>query len=157
VCDGVAVNLVAADVIARHRLESVRADVASFYEKRMALHESGTADWIVAVDGADVIGWIVISWNGKPSKPGHPDLVDIFVIEARRNLGIGTSVIAAAEKQVAKRGFGTVGLSVNPTENAEALRLYERLGYRSDGGDPYLDGVYDGNEDWVISLTKSLA
>ncbi len=149
-------ELIAADAIAKESLERIRADVVSFYDKRMAQHEDGTADWVVAVDGAHVIGWIVISWNGKPSRPRHPDLVDIFVVEPRRNLGVGTSVIAAAENEISSRGFATVGLSVNPTENSAAMRLYERLGYRPDGGDPYLDGVYDGNEDWVINMTKSL-
>ena len=55
-----------------------------------------------------------------------------------------------------ERGCDRLGLAVNPDDNPAARRLYERLGYRHDGGEKYLDGVYNGFEDWVIDLEKEI-
>lgn len=86
----------------------------------------------------------------------HPDISDVYVQEEYRGAGFGTALLLEAERRVAGRGHRHVGLSVNPAENGDARRLYERFGYRHDGGEPYLDGVYDGVEDWVIDLVKEL-
>ena len=45
---------------------------------------------------------------------------------------------------------------MNPLLNARAKTLYERLGYRDSGRSVYLDGIYDGDADWVIDLMKRL-
>ena len=49
-----------------------------------------------------------------------------------------------------------MGLAVNQTENPRAVKFYQRLGYKHDGGEKYLDGIYDGMEDWVIDMEKEL-
>ena len=36
------------------------------------------------------------------------------------------------------------------------MELYQKLGYTSLGNEPYLDGVYNGVEDWVIDLVKAI-
>jgi ribosomal protein S18 acetylase RimI-like enzyme len=48
---------------------------------------------------------------------------------AYRDLGLGTRLMHHAEADLRARGFTTVALNV-ARENAAALRLYERLGYR---------------------------
>lgn len=46
-----------------------------------------------------------------------------------RNLGLGTSLLAHAEQDLAQRGFHWVTLNV-AEDNPAALRLYRRLGYQ---------------------------
>ena len=99
---------------------------------------------------------MVVGWQGKPTLRGVPDLSDLFVTPARRKQGVGTAMIAACEELARARGFTQLSLAVNPDDNPRALALYLRLGFRPTGGPKYLDGVYDGNEDWVIDLVKEI-
>jgi GNAT superfamily N-acetyltransferase len=113
-------------------------------------------DWCVCEVNGQVVGWVLITWSGKPTHPDHPDLSDLYVAEAWRSQGIGSALLRHMEALAAQRGFTKVGLSVNPERNPRAHRLYTRLGYLHDGGPVYLDGVYNGVEDWVIDLVKVL-
>ncbi len=114
-------------------------------------------EWYAWFEGARPVGWVIISWEGKPTLIGVPDLSDLFVTPAYRGQGIGTAMLAACEALARARGFAQISLAVNPDHNVRALALYLRLGYRPTGGPKYLDGVYDGNEDWVIDLVKDLS
>lgn len=113
-------------------------------------------DWIVCVIDNQVVGWVIVSWSGKPTHPEYPDLSDLYVAEEWRSRGIGAALLRHVETLAAQRGYSKIGLAVNPELNPRALRLYTRLGYVHDGGPAYLDGVYNGVEDWVIDLEKSL-
>jgi GNAT superfamily N-acetyltransferase len=151
------VEFVLATAIPADGLMSLRAgfDVAT-YERRTAGTRAGTADWVVVVDRGDVVGWMVIEWNGKRTRPHHPDITDVFVRDGRRREGIGTALVYEAERRVLARGAHEIGLSVNPSDNPDAQRLYERLGYRHDGRPKYLDATYGDYEDWVVDLVKRL-
>jgi len=117
---------------------------------------AGGTDWFICLNEEAVIGWIVVDWLGKPTQPGFPDLSDLYVREMWRGRGVGTALLRFCEAEALRRGYARIGLAVNPTLNPRAHELYVRLGYVHDGGPPYLDGVYDGNEDWVIDLVKVL-
>lgn len=138
------------------------ADLRSFYHQSWRAHQSGELTLLIADLGGFPIGQIAILWRGKPSHPHFPDLQSLRVHPAFRGLGIGSELIAAAEKLVAARGFERAGLSVG-LENIHARRLYEKLGYQSH------DVIYD--ERWsyidqneteifvterVVDLTKEL-
>jgi GNAT superfamily N-acetyltransferase len=101
-------------------------------------------------------GWALIQWNGKPTAPTYPDLFDFYVHPVWRGLGVGTRIIWACEEIVCNAGHKKLGLAVNPELNPRAYHLYQRLGYSAIRNDKYLDGVYDGVEDWVIDLEKNL-
>lgn len=137
-------------------------DLRSFYHASWRAHQSGDATLLVADLGGFPIGQIVILWRGKPSHPHFPDLQSLRVHPAFRGLGIGSTLIEAAEKRVASQGFDRAGLSVG-LDNPHARRLYEKLGYQSQ------DVIYDeqwsytdqsGAEIWVtervLDLTKQL-
>lgn len=49
-----------------------------------------------------------------------------------RNAGLGSRMLAVAEKDLKKRGFKRVTLNVNQ-DNTEAIRFYERHGYHITG------------------------
>lgn len=97
-----------------------------------------------------------MSLIGKPTHPEYPDLSDLYTKEDRRGEGAGKLLIEYCERRAKELGFTKIGLAVNTTENPRTVSLYERLGFISTGEPKYLDGVYDGVEDWVIDLEKKL-
>jgi hypothetical protein len=94
-------------------------------------------------------------WKGK-----HLHLEQLQVLEEHRNRGIGSALLAAAERAASdrRREFVSLGLGI---DNPNAHRLYERLGYRDAGLAPIEDGGEfldrNGNkhrwrETWVFLL-----
>jgi GNAT superfamily N-acetyltransferase len=120
------------------------------------LREEVDGDWLLLKQVEEIVGWGVVVWSGKKTHLDYPDIQDMFTKPEHRSKGLGTFLIKYIEKLAKSRGFKRIGLAVNPDDNVLARKLYERLGYRHDGGVKYLDGVYDGYEDWVIDLEKAL-
>jgi GNAT superfamily N-acetyltransferase len=114
------------------------------------------ATWYVWWVADEPIGWALIQWDGKSTAPGYPDLFDLYVHTSFRNQGIGTEILLECEQLVRDAGHKKLWLAVNPDLNPRAYALYQRLGYRAVSQEKYLDGVYNGVEDWVIDLEKSL-
>jgi ribosomal protein S18 acetylase RimI-like enzyme len=131
------------------------SDVSPFkkYLKEMSRNEGVL---MVAEDNGAIIGQVFLAWYGRPTYPQYPDIRELRVSESRRGEGIGSELIQICEHLAIDRGYNTIGLAVNPTLNAAARRLYQRLGYLPTGEAPYLDGVSDGVEDWVIDMVKKL-
>jgi ribosomal protein S18 acetylase RimI-like enzyme len=55
---------------------------------------------------------------------------DLFVVPERRGAGVGGALLDAAERELAGRGVDVVAVEAM-TDNEDAIRLYERRGYRS--------------------------
>jgi GNAT superfamily N-acetyltransferase len=125
-------------------------------QARMKWLTTVNGEWLVGAMGIALVGWVVVTWSGKQTHTDYPDMSDLFVGEEWRNRGIGTALIGYIERLAQQNNCGKIGLSVNPDLNAQAQSLYLRLGYRHDGRAKYVDGVYDGVEDWVIDLEKVL-
>lgn len=125
-------------------------------ERRIAEVAQAAGEWLVLWLGDYASGWIVVRYDGKETHPEYPDLSDLFVRQAARGRGFGTDLIRRAEASAAARGHTMIGLAVNPTTNLRARQLYERLGDVHDGRPMYLDGTYDGVEDWVIDLERPI-
>jgi len=112
--------------------------------------------WYVWRENEQYVGWCVVAWSGKPTQPEFPDISDLRVREECRGSGTGTAIMGAVEHAAARRGYDTIGIAVNPEHNPRALALYKRLGYVEIGTQSYVDGVYDGFEDWVIDMKKQI-
>lgn len=123
---------------------------------RLVWCQANNCTWYLYCVGDDVLGWGLISWQGKETAPTYPDLFDLYVHEDHQSQGIGSQLVQFFEELVAQRGFDRLGLAVNRDENPRALVLYQCLGYYICNDEPYLDGVYDGWEDWVIDMEKML-
>lgn len=123
---------------------------------RLNLQEGGSALLFVALEKDLLIGCVFLKFRGKTTHPEYPDMEDLFVDERFRGRGIGTALIAECEKRARELGYCKIGMAVNPDLNPKARAFYERLGYRHDGKSPYLDGAYDGVEDWVTDLEKEI-
>ncbi|OIP98400.1 hypothetical protein AUK40_01665 [Candidatus Wirthbacteria bacterium CG2_30_54_11] len=137
----------------RSSTTDVRDDLIS---RRLQLQADGSAEYLVLLVDQRIVGFIVLKWNGNVTHPEYPYMEDLFIQEEHRGAGHGTRLISECERLAKERGASMIGLAVNPHENQRAMLLYASLGYRHDGGQEYLDGVYDGKEDWVVDMAKSL-
>lgn len=126
------------------------------YTQRIIETNEGRSTYLVAGQDDQVIGQVFLKYYGTKTYPEYPNMEDLFVGEDFRDQGVGTALIKECESRTKEKGFTRIGLSVNPSLNKKAMSLYEKLGYVSLGNEPYLDGVYNGVEDWVIDLVKAI-
>jgi ribosomal protein S18 acetylase RimI-like enzyme len=98
--------------------------------------------FIAELDGRPVGS---VSINEREEYPGHLHLFALDVAQHLRRRGIGTRMIAYVEDEARVRGLAGVYLEVS-TDNIDARRLYERLGYVQDGA-PFQNSWnrYDSN------------
>jgi ribosomal protein S18 acetylase RimI-like enzyme len=81
---------------------------------------------------AKAAGYAIVTW-GYDLEYGGRDafLTELFVRPAQRGRGIGHQALAAAEDAARAGGAHALHLLVRH-DNAEALRLYDRAGYRTE-------------------------
>ncbi len=113
-------------------------------------------EYLVLEANGEIVSFVLLKWHGKETHPEYPDMEDLYTREDQRGKGYATRLIAECEKMVKKRGIKKIGLAANPDLNENARRLYGNLHYYHDGKESYIDGIYDGIEDWVIDLEKEL-
>lgn len=126
-------------------------------EKRLKEQAKGRAAYLVAEENGKIIGHVFLKYYGSTNDPESPDMEDLYVKQEYRSKGIGTRLIYECEQHAKEKGYTSIGLSVNPTLNSKAKKLYEKLGYFDVGRKPYIDGIYDGVEDWVIDMRKEFS
>ncbi len=109
------------------------------HDFRYTRQQEGHSTYLIAWLGDAPVGHLDLWWQGAEDCPiaqqylsGCPELNGIVVLPECRSQGIGTRLIAAAEKMARERGFREVCVGVN-IENTRARSLYERLGYRDWG------------------------
>jgi len=93
---------------------------------------------VVDLEGR-LIGQIFIqlhSISADPKKLAKTGYLYSFRVRSEyRNLGVGTSLVSSAEDALRKGNFQRALIGV-AKDNSDALRLYERLGYRIISEDP---------------------
>jgi ribosomal-protein-alanine acetyltransferase len=100
---------------------------------------SPSVDLIVAEDGGRILGYCcVLTRKGL----GSARLYSIATCAGQQGAGIGRRLLAAAEEAAAVRGLAALRLEVR-ADNARAIALYERSGYRRAGckDSYYADGA----------------
>jgi GNAT superfamily N-acetyltransferase len=106
------------------------------YERYHAEQRHGERVVLVALHEEEIVGYGTVVWESgyEPFREsGIPEIVDLNVINEYQKRGIGTELICALERVVAKRSK-TVGISVEQSPAyAAANRLYTKLGYIPDG------------------------
>jgi ribosomal protein S18 acetylase RimI-like enzyme len=85
---------------------------------------------IVATAGEAVIGFIHVGADEEDPSRGH--VFSFYVAPPFSGRGIGRALLARALAELSARGYRVVTLWVF-TDNAPAVRLYERAGFRPDG------------------------
>lgn len=118
------------------------------HEAHHARQLRGRATYLVAWRGETPLGSVVLrrdGYNGERGSVAYPEAVEICHLQVRpehRGQGVGTALIAGAEREALRHGHRVVAMGADD-DNPGALRLYERLGYR-------VTGIVDITEyDWV--------
>jgi ribosomal protein S18 acetylase RimI-like enzyme len=101
--------------------------------------EGKTLMWAAFLDGAGLIGQLFVQlYSSRPELANGRTRAYIYGFRVRseyRGLGIGSSMMDVAEKDLATRAFRLVTLNVGK-DNPDARRLYERRGYRVVADEP---------------------
>jgi GNAT superfamily N-acetyltransferase len=112
-----------------------------YFRDRLGRQVAGRGMMLTAWLAAQPVGAVYL-WQEPAEEPEirhHlptvPLLNHLEVLPTWRNQGIGTQLINAAERVLAESGARTVALAVE-LRNADAERLYLRLGYRRWGLPP---------------------
>jgi GNAT superfamily N-acetyltransferase len=109
--------------IYRTILDGIRA-----FNATMMPHERPGQDLAIALH--DPAGDAVVGGLWGRTAGGWLAIELVYVPESLRGQGIATRLVAMAEREALERGCHSAWLD---TLNREALRLYERLGYRRFG------------------------
>lgn len=106
-----------------------------------------TLVWL-AFDGAEAVG-ICVAFTGFSTFHARPllNIHDLAVLPGRRGGGVGRALLTAAEQHAREQGHCKLTLEVQE-DNAPALQLYERFGFRN---------VVYGNSGPTRFLSKPLA
>lgn len=86
---------------------------------------------LVALDGAEVIGWCDIRRHFFPSH-AHCGSLGMGLLSAYRGQGLGRRLIEAAIASGREAGMLRIEFGVH-ADNARAIRLYERVGFVREG------------------------
>jgi GNAT superfamily N-acetyltransferase len=109
---------------------------ARYHHRRFADQQRGEALYLIAWHGEMPVSHFLLRWHGPTDDPTGRFPPDAAFLEAGATLpafqrrGVGTRMIQEAERLARERGYGRIGLAVGSTDNPDARRLYERLGYR---------------------------
>ena len=116
-----------ADLPALHALEcrAFTTDHLSLRQYRKHI-DSASARVLVAVDASGLLGKAVMFFRRNS---GVARLYSIAVADHARGRGLGEALLHAVERASREAGCDRLRLEVRQ-DNAAAMRLYERLGYR---------------------------
>ena len=111
---------------------------------------------MVAEHAGRVVGFVAVG----PARDRDRDSATsaelrVILVDARtRGVGVGSALIAGAERAMHQSGFLDATLWVLP-ENAQAVRCYERCGWREDGTERITN--FGGSEIRSVRYQRPLA
>ncbi len=118
-----------------------REDLSLLGWSGSSTHLASVGQALDRVDSGEVEYLVVRAPSGEPIAKGGIDYVEtpgagtlwqFATLSELQGLGIGTHLIAVAERRMRRRGVHTAELAVEDN-NPRARALYERLGYREAG------------------------
>jgi GNAT superfamily N-acetyltransferase len=105
--------------------------------RRYKVQQSGDGVYLIAWHNNNPIGGFLVHWSG-PKDDHVSKYFDIsrcamleggLTLDEYRRKGVATAVINEAERLAKEKGCTHIGLAVSSTNNPNAKRLYEKLGY----------------------------
>ena len=111
---------------------------------------------LVAEHAGRVVGFVAVgpARDSDRDSATSAELRVILVGARERGLGVGSALIAGAERAMRQSGFSYATLWVLP-ENAQAVRCYERCGWRVDGTERITE--FGGSEIRSVRYERPLA
>lgn len=86
-------------------------------------------DLLVAEQGEELAGYLVITWGWGIESGGAEALIDeMFVTPAYRNQGVGTLLMTEAQSRASAKEVKVIFLETEQN-NPESRELYDRLGF----------------------------
>src|SRR5260221_6217483 len=116
------------------------------HHRRYEVQQRGEGVYLIAWHAHTPVGHFLLRWSG-PNDARVMKYVDVThsafleagaTSVAYRRKGIATALIREAELLARAKGCTQIGLEVGSTDNPEAKRLYERLGYVDCGRGEFL-------------------
>lgn len=104
------------------------------------------AECVIAEENGKVAGFCLAA-----HQQARGYIITIDVLEKFRRRGVGTALLAEAERRLAMHGVKEIGLET-ATDNESAIAFWQRHGYRTRG---VWKGYYPGGRD-AFSMTKVL-
>ena len=86
---------------------------------------------IVAEADGDVVGNVLVNVE-RGVATAHVGVLSICIAAAWRDVGVGTELVAAAQRWVRERGLRKLSLGVFP-DNGRAIAVYEKRGFVREG------------------------
>jgi len=111
--------------------------LSKHHYKRYELQNRGEGVYLIARHDHTSVGHFLLRWSGPDDAHvmHYVDVTQSAFLEgggtrvAYRRKGIATALIREAERIAKEKGFAQIGLEVGSTDNSDAKRLYEHLGY----------------------------
>ena len=105
--------------------------------KRYEVQKQGKGVYLIAWHDHTPVGHFLLRWSGPHDDQvmRYVDVTNTACLEAGatsveyRRKGVATALIREAERLAKAHGCTQIGLNVGSTDNPEAKRLYETLGY----------------------------
>lgn len=138
-------------------LQAIRQLNEQIIAYRLAAQAKGIGEFLVVETAAGLVSFVFLKYFGKETYPRIPDIEDLYTKVEERGKGYATALLHACESRSRARGFAQISLAAGVDPTDPARQLYEKLGYAYDGKVSYVDGVYNGVQDWVIDMIKELA
>jgi len=112
-------------------------NLSKSHYKRYDVQKRGEGVYLIAWHDHTPVGHFLLRWSGPDDARvmKYVDVTHNAFLEAGatgvayRRKGIATALIREAELLARAKGCTQIGLEVGSTDNPEAKRLYERLGY----------------------------
>ena len=112
-------------------------NLSKSHYKRYDVQKQGEGVYLIAWYGHTPVGHFLLRWSGPDDAHvmNYVDVTHSAFLEAGatsvayRRKGVATALIREAERLARAKGCTQIGLSAGSTDNPEAKRLYEHLGY----------------------------
>src|SRR5712692_8431689 len=111
--------------------------LSKYHYKRYEVQKQGEGVYLIAWHDHTPVGHFLLRWSGPDDARvmKYVDVTHCAYLEAGatstayRRKGVATALIREAERFAREKGCTQIGLEVGSTDNPEAKRLYEHLGY----------------------------
>ncbi len=142
------------------------------HSRRYEVQKRGEGIYLIAWNEHSAVGHFLLRWSDPDGERirKYVDVTHSAFLEAGatqvsyRRKGVATALIREAERLAKAHGCTRIGLYVGSTDNPEAKRLYEHLGYVDWGQGAFLisweyldsSGTQQTESELVTYLSKSL-